>query len=95
VFNLLSLVWLILQIKPQVDPIFLHYNILFGVDFIGPWWQIFFLPAIGLLILIINTVLSWLFFQKDKFGAYLLLGVALLCEIFLFIATVLLVFLNV
>lgn len=37
---------------------FLHYNIYFGIDQSGEWYQLFLLPASLCIILIINTVIS-------------------------------------
>ena len=93
--NLASWVWLLSQIKPQTDPIFLHYNILFGVDYIGDWWKVLYLPIAGLFIYLINTILSWVLFGKDKFAAQLLNFVSIFCQVFVLIAAALLVFLNV
>lgn len=93
--NIFVWLWLLWQIKPQDEPIFLHYNILFGVDYIDVWWKVFYLPAMGLLILLINAFLGWRLFNRDKFMAQLLNIGALLCQIFLIITAALLVFLNV
>ncbi len=93
--NIASWVWLLLQIKPQEGLIFLHYNILFGVDLVGVWWKVLYLPIGGLLILLINTTLGWWLFGKDKFFTYLLNVVSLFCQVFVLIAVSLLVFLNV
>lgn len=93
--NIFVWLWLLWQIKPQAEPIFLHYNILFGVDYIDMWWKVFYLPALGLLILLANAFLGWWLFNRDKFMAQMLNAGALLCQIFLVIAVALLVFLNV
>lgn len=88
-------VWLLSQIGPQSEQIFLHYNILFGVDYVGEWWRVLFLPISGLVIMLANGVIGWALFGKDKFYAHLLNAVSLFCQIFLFVAAALLVFLNV
>ena len=93
--NAVMWVWLGWQIPHQSDPIFLHYNILFGVDYIGEWWRAFALPLTGLVVLLVNTVLGWWLFSRDKFLNYLLLGIALMCQILLLLGSALLVFLNV
>ena len=95
VLNIVSLIWLLVRIHPQEQNVFLHYNILFGVDELGVWWQVFYVPLTAAVILMTNTVLSWFLYQKDKLISYVLLGMTCLCEIFLFIVTALLVFLNV
>ena len=93
--NLASWVWLLWQIKPQPDPIFLHYNVLFGVDFIGEWWKVLYLPIVGLFIFLLNGILAWVLFSKDKFVAELLNFVSVFCQVIILIAAALLVFLNV
>lgn len=42
--------------------IVLHYNIPFGIDMIGVWWQIWLLPVIGTLAILLNYfwLLPWL-----------------------------------
>lgn len=93
--NLVSWGWLLWNIRPQEGSIFLHYNVLFGVDLTGPWYSVFYAPAAGLVIILLNAALGWFLFGKDKFAAHVLNGVALLCQVFLVIVASLLVFLNV
>jgi len=94
ILNILIWGWLGWYISPQESPIFLHYNILFGVDLVGSWWRVFVIPVVGLSIIIVNTVVGWTTFHKDKFIAYFLNSTALICQIFLFISAYLLVYLN-
>ncbi len=95
VLNVFSWLWLLIRIRPQKELIFLHYNILFGVDLIGEWWKVFYIPLVGLIIIFANALLGWLFFNSDKFIARLLNFVSLFCQIFLVIVSALLIFLNV
>ncbi len=88
-------VWIAWQIPRQTDPIFLHYNILFGVDYIGEWWRAFALPLSGTAILIINILLGWWLFRRDAFLNYMLLAVALIAQFLLLFGSALLIFLNV
>ena len=93
--NIANWIWIVLRIRPQEDLIFLHYNILFGVDYIGEWWRVYFVATTGLIILIINFLLGWLLFNKDKFVSIIMNIVSVVSQIFLLIATAILVFLNV
>lgn len=93
--NLCAWFWLLLQIRPSDEQVFLHYNILFGVDLIGNWWKVYYVPIAGLLIILVNLVIGWLLFQKDKFVAQLLVFIALYCQIVVVTVSLLLVFLNV
>ncbi len=60
--------------------IVLHYNVYFGIDALGSWWQAFFIPLSGLLIWLVHILLAWRFFQT---GEYALSRIALLSLFFL------------
>lgn len=87
--------WLLWYIRPGSGQIFLHYNVLFGVDLIGPWYHVLTIPTIGACVIGVNGALGWFFFGKDKFIAYLMNAITVITHIFLLIAALLLVFLNV
>lgn len=87
--------WLLWNIHAQEDLIFLRYNVLFGVDLIGEWWKIIYLPITGLCIIFINAVLGWILYSRDSYVAILLHVAAVLCQVFILIAALILVFLNV
>lgn len=93
--NLAIWVWLLWQLAPTGQPVFLHYTVLFGVDKVGDWSQIFSLPLTGLAFIVVNTMLGWLCFQRDKFIGHFLHIVMLVVQLFLLTAAVLLVALNV
>lgn len=93
--NIASWVWLVWNIGKQDQQIFLHYNVLFGVDLIGNWNKMFNLPISGLFILILNATIGWLFFRNDKFISHIFNAIGLITQIIIFIASSLLVFLNV
>ncbi len=95
VINAATWIWLLWNIRPQEQLIFLHYNILFGVDFLGAWWQVLTIPLAGLFILLINAFLGWMLYTKDSFVALLLNVTAVLVQVLSFVAAALLVFLNV
>ncbi|TAN32668.1 hypothetical protein EPN28_04055 [Patescibacteria group bacterium] len=91
-----ALIWffLLTSIKPDSEQIFLHYNIIFGIDLVGDWWKIFYLPLAGLGALVLNYCLSFAFYGKDKFVARLLVGWAVFIHVFLLLAAILLSRLN-
>lgn len=96
VLNIATWVWPLIHLRvASGEQVFLHYNILYGVDYVGEWWRVLYLPLTGLVILVANACLGWFLFHKDKFVAYALNAVAVLCQVFLLIAVSLLVFLNV
>lgn len=87
--------WLLFEIPHTEEQVFLHYTILFGVDYSGPGWKIFAFPLIGLFIILINTLIGWMLFNRDKFISHLLSVVSIFCQMFLLIATYLLIAINV
>lgn len=93
--NLAMWGWLLMHIHPQTEQLFLHYTILFGVDLIGSWNKIFFLPISGFIIIMVNALLGWLMFKTDRFFAQMLNAVALFCQIMFLIGSWLIVYLNV
>lgn len=79
------LAWLIVRNIDQATAI-LHYNILFGIDYIGQPHLIYVVPGLGLVWLIVNTVISFFTFKKDKFLSHLLLGFVEVGHLFLGLA---------
>ncbi len=95
VMNIAMWGWLLLSIHPQTEQLFLHYTILFGVDLIGPWNKIFFLPMSGLLIICVNALVGWIMFKSDKFFGQILNAISVFCQIMFLIGSWLIVYLNV
>lgn len=91
-----AFLWLFLFINiPQGEgQIFLHYNIVIGVDKVGNWWRIFYLPAIGVMVLLVNVIFGLFVYRADKFLARVLTGWVLLFHIFLLAGIIFLVRLN-
>lgn len=81
-------------LHPSGEQFFLHYNSVFGVDLVGAWWRLFFIPILGLLIFCVNYGLALLLFRHDRFLARTLSILAALCHAGLFIAAYLLVGIN-
>lgn len=88
-------VYVLANIHPSAGQLFLHYNVIFGVDLIGEWWQVYYLPAAGLLVLIVNYGLSLFFYRNDKVLARLLSFFTVFFHTFLLIAVILIVNKNV
>lgn len=59
-----SSVSFIIAIPKTDEMVYLHYTIYFGIDFIGSWLKLFWIPASGLGILILNTI-SAIFLVDD------------------------------
>lgn len=93
--NLFVWLWLWLHIPRELDELFLHYNILFGVDLIGPAWHVYLVPLSGLIILLVNFIVGWTLYKKEPFASHILNFTACFIQLFLVIDAYLLVLLNV
>lgn len=93
---LLVIMWwyLIIHIHPTTDQLFLHYTVVFGVDLVGSWWKLYYVPVAGTAIFFINYGFSHFMYRPQKFLARLLAMFTILIEIFLIVAAWLLVALN-
>lgn len=91
-----SFLWwsMLTSIRRDTDTIFLHYNIIFGVDLVGKWWRIFYLPLMGIGVLMINYFLAAAVYLFDKFLARFLTFWVLFFHLFLTVGIFLLVRLN-
>lgn len=82
--------------KNSGELLILHYNIDFGIDLVGDPSKIFLLPAVGLTVLIINFILVSFFYRKKNYSlfSHFLPIIALLVNIFLFVAMLSLYLIN-
>ncbi|MDD2757774.1 MAG: hypothetical protein PHD72_00150 [Patescibacteria group bacterium] len=86
--------YVFISIRPSGEQFFLHYNIIFGVDLVGEWWKILYLPLGGLLIILVNFTLAVLLYNTDRVLARLLAAFAGVFELFLVWAVYLIVNIN-
>lgn len=95
VINIGNWALLLIFIKPVDFSVILHYNVYFGVDVIGDWRKIFFFPALGIFLLILNLLLAFYFYKQDeKISAYLLMLVSLFVQLSLTISTATIILIN-
>ena len=87
--------YLVANIRTDAGQVFLHYNIIFGVDLLGDWWKIYFIPLAGILVILINYFFSLMLYSVDKFLARLMSFWVLFFHLFLMIGIFLLVRLNI
>lgn len=68
----------------------LHYNVDFGIDYYDSAEKIYILPILGAFIMLINLLLSMMFFRHKsyKFIFHLLLSIALFANIILLSALI-------
>lgn len=98
-------IWRLLPVVKNDPFIPLHYNVYLGIDRFGPWYEVFILPAIGIVFMIVNIFLAMLFtgrtegvFNREK-SEYLLERFFLLVipaiELILLVAMVFTLLLNI
>ncbi len=73
----------------------LHYNVIFGIDKIGEPTSLYQLPAIGLILIIVNFFVSVLLVRKrEQIPGQFLLLTAILANLILLVAVYLLYIIN-
>lgn len=72
----------------------LHYTIYFGIDLVGPGYGIFFGPAFGLLILILNGVVISITYEWHRLLAYVFSVGTVFIELLLLVASIFILLLN-
>ncbi|HEX6513464.1 MAG TPA: DUF1648 domain-containing protein [Chloroflexota bacterium] len=82
-------IWLRQPSLPDVLPV--HYNTAGQVDRVGFRSQLFILPAIGLLTLVVNGFLAYRILPREPHLGYVLLSVSVLVQLLLIGAAVQLV----
>ncbi|MFA6410360.1 MAG: hypothetical protein WCW26_02175 [Candidatus Buchananbacteria bacterium] len=87
----LGLIW---QFKNFSESVPLHYNIYYGIDLIGPWYQILVMPGLGLLFILINLLASAIIYRKEKMIGYFLVGACSLCQLIFVLASIFITFIN-
>ncbi len=100
--------WRLLPVVRENPFIPLHYNIYLGIDRFGPWYRIFILPILGLIMLILNLLLASrfseiehrthvlppLFHQGEPMLARLVLWLTPILEVVLFAGVIFTLLLN-
>ncbi len=92
--NLGAWFWLYFGAVPRGEDAVLHYSILFQVDRLGAFGNLYHVPAIGLGFLLLNTIIAWLIYNEDSFLAELIVVVTTILELGVLAAASVLVFLN-
>ncbi len=88
-------IWRIVPLSNATPFIPLHYNVYFGVDRFGPWYEIFALPALGLLFFLLNVALQMHFFRSEKLLTRFLAISTIFIELIFVISMVLIILLNI
>lgn len=93
--DIVYLVWLLARVGFRDEQFFLHYNILSGVDWVGPSSFVYWIPLTGLIIMLINSGLAWYLYKDHRDISYIVLATTVLSHLCLGMATYMVLFLNV
>ena len=80
--------------KSSELPVILHYNLFFGVDYLGSYSEIYLIPAVGVIVIIANVILGYLLYEKEKLASYFLAFNIFIIQSFLLLAGYLIVEIN-
>ena len=91
-----SILWLVISGKFgwSAEKIPLHFNVVYGIDLLGPAWQLYVLPLTGAVLLGINFLLSAVLYPREKLYAYFLTNASLFVQAVLLVALVLIFAIN-
>lgn len=90
ILNLASWIYTFWLFQTTTDLIPLHYTIYFGIDLIDYKNRLFLYPSLGLIILGVNSILTYLI-KKEKLIGYFLIFGGFLAQIFILITEISLV----
>lgn len=80
---------------PRQENAVLHYNIYFGIDLLGDWYETLFIPVAGFFMIIINGVVGIFIWRRDRVISYLFGIGSFLIAVIIATATGLLLYLNI
>jgi len=73
------------NLRNTKDVIILHHNIYFGPTFIGSARQVYFIPLLGIIIILINLIVSYIIQHENNFFVYLFAAGSIAINFFLFL----------
>lgn len=88
--------WLLLiwQARGFSDSISLHYNIYFGIDLLGSWYQIFLLPSFGLAFIVINFIVGLAIYTREKILSYFLVWSGVFVQLIFILSAISIILIN-
>ncbi len=81
--NLAIFILLVLKIKPQEALIPVHYNVYTGASQLGRWYQIYQIPFCGLFIIVLNSFLASVLYERERLISFFFVLISFLVQIFL------------
>jgi hypothetical protein len=92
--NIIHWAILYIKIKPNKNSILLHYNVVYGPDFVDKSLYAYWVPLLALILLIINVLVSANVYKKEKLAAHFINIASVPVQIVFFVATIILIVAN-
>lgn len=92
--NIIHWIILYIKIKPTESDILLHYNVVYGADFIGSSLYLYWIPLLGLIFLLTNLTAAIYFYNKEKLASYFISIASVAVQLVFLTATVVLIAVN-
>ena len=94
IFNII--LWLMLAGKFgwSGERVPLHFNVVYGIDYLGNARQVYQIPLAGLALIIINVVLAMRIYSREKIFSYFLVFGSGVLQLILIISALTLIVLN-
>lgn len=75
--------WAALPYYGKDDFMVLHKTIYFGIDWLGPWYEMLFLPCLGLIFIIFNFIIAQYIWRKEENLSHLISWTTIFLESFI------------
>ena len=93
-FNLILWVVLIADFYASSEYIIFQYNVYFGISSLSAWQYVLLLPVTGLAVIIVNTLIAFYLYLKYEILSYFLSAGAVVVNLILLLAGVLIIYIN-
>ncbi|MFA5954690.1 MAG: hypothetical protein WC817_04100 [Patescibacteria group bacterium] len=80
---------------PREDALSLHYNVYFGIDFLGSWQTAILLPVVGIVLTAINAAVGLFVWHRDAPTSYFLAVGTVVITVLITTASALIIYVNV
>lgn len=92
--NIIHWTVLYIKIKPGQNSILLHYNVLYGPDFVEKSLYIYWIPLLALMLFLVNLLCSVFFYRKEKLASYFLNYATIAVQVVFFVASIIIIIVN-
>lgn len=92
--NIIHWTILLIKIKLTSGNIVLHYNVIYGADFVDRGTMIYVIPALALVLFLLNLFLSVFYYKREKLAAYFLNFATIIIQLIFIIASINLIRIN-